>query len=139
MADENHSARVFISYSRTDAPLARELSTALANAGLRPWLDADEIRAGERWKERVAQMLRDARVMVILLTPSSAHSPRTFFEVGAAVADHKIIIPVLSDDMNPGDIPALLREFQWIKASVPAEAGEAVARAVRSAAASAAG
>jgi hypothetical protein len=91
MADENGSLPVFISYSRTDAPLARELSTALAKAGLRPWLDADEIHAGERWKERVAQELRDARVMVVLLTPASAQSPWTYFEVGAAVADHKTI------------------------------------------------
>jgi hypothetical protein len=133
MGEKNRRQSVFISHSHADAPLARELSKALANGGIRPWLPDEEIRPGERWKERLLEELRSARVVIVLLTPASVQSPWTFFEVGAAVADHKIIIPVLSRDMKPEDVPAILRQFQWVRASSPDEAGEEIARAIKSA------
>ena len=68
--------------------------------------------------------------MVVLLTPNSLKSPGTFFEVGAAVADGKRIIPVLSEGVEPEDVPPLLRNFQWIQGSTPQEAGQLIADAM---------
>jgi hypothetical protein len=135
MAEQNGSLPVFISYARADVSLARKLSRTIAEAGLRPWLDLDEIRGNDQWEERLEQALRDARILVVLLTPASAQSPSIFFEVGAAVADHKTIIPVLSEDMEAADMPAFLREFHWVRASKDPEDGALIARAIKSAAA----
>jgi hypothetical protein len=45
----------------------------------------------------------------------------------------KAIIPVLSNDVDPSDIPTLRRTRQWVRESTPAEAGEKIARAVEAA------
>jgi TIR domain len=133
MSEKGETGSVFISYARADAPWAEALSKALANAGVRPWLDSAEILPGEPWEERIQEQLRKARIMVVLLTPASLRSSWTYFEVGAAVADRKTIIPVLSHEIDPSDVPSLLRTRQWVTASSPAEAGEKIARAVKAA------
>jgi len=72
--------------------------------------------------------------MVVMLTPDSLKSRWTFFEVGAAVADGKTIIPVLSKDVEPKDVPPILRNFQWIQGSTPGETGALITKAVARAA-----
>ena len=130
MSNKPEKHPVFISYARSDTESARELVRSLDAAGVRSWLDVAEIQPGERWASRIQDELREARVLVLLLTPDSLKSQWTFFEVGAAVADGKTIIPVLSKDVEPKDVPPILRNFQWIQGSTPGEAGELIARAV---------
>jgi hypothetical protein len=50
-----------------------------------------------------------------------------FFELGAAIADRKRIIPVLTEDLDIQSIPPLLRQFQALQATSPEEAGQKVA------------
>ena len=134
MVTENRDEQsVFISSAQSDLSLAKELLEAIAKSGLRPWLDTAEVQTGERWEEELENELRSARVLVLVLTPESANSAWTNFTVGAAIADGKVIIPVLSEDMDPDDMPTFLRTLQWIKASTPGQAGEAVARAAKAA------
>ena len=124
---------VFISYARGDEKRAREvreLIRSLDSAGLDTWLDETEIRAGEDWEKQIEDELRRAQVMVILLTPESSKSPWTLFELGAAIADAKKIIPVLWKDVEPEDVPPILKNLQWIKGSTPSETGRLIAEAV---------
>ena len=130
MSNNPEEHPVFISYARSDKESARELVRSLDAAGVRSWLDVAEIRPGERWKARIQEELREARVLVVLLTPDSLKSRWTFFEVGAAVADGKTIIPVLSKGIEPEDVPPILRNFQWIQGSTLSEAGKLIAKAV---------
>ena len=130
MSDNPAEHPVFISYARSDTESARELVRSLDAAGVRSWLDVEEIQPGERWAARIQDELREARVMVVLLTPDSLKSQWTFFEVGAAVADGKTIIPFLSKGIEPEDVPPILRNFQWIQGSTPSEAGALIAKAV---------
>ncbi len=134
MSNKPEDHPVFISYARGDMESARELVRSLDAAGVKSWLDVAEIQPGERWASRIQEELREARVMVVMLTPDSLKSQWTFFEVGAAVADGKTIIPVLSKDVEPKDVPPILRNFQWIQGSTPGETGALIAKAVARAA-----
>jgi hypothetical protein len=133
MSSSSDKRNVFISYSRQDTEAAHELVSELEKAGVSVWLDIAEIRPGDRWQSMIQEELRKARVMVVLLTPSSLASQWTYFEVGAAVADGKIIIPVLSKDVLPEQVPSLLRNFQWISDSPVDKAAKLIADAVSSA------
>ena len=52
------------------------------------------------------------------------------FEIGAALATHKRIIPVLINEVNPGDIPGPLAQRQMLRATSPEEAGKLVAEII---------
>jgi hypothetical protein len=139
MADKNVRHSAFITYSSADAPLAQQLSKALAKAGVRSWLPDELVGKNGRAEHRLVEELRRAGTVVFLLTPASVRSPWTFFVLGASLAGHKTIIPVLSHDVDPSDLPDALRRLRAVKASPPEEAGQEIARAISSATAEMAG
>src|SRR6266508_5061177 len=97
---------VFLSYSSASQPWVRQFTDALTASGITTWFDAHDILPGERWRDQIAKALRQSRVLIMVLTPESVQRPCTFFELGAALADKKRIVPVLSEDVDPSDIPA---------------------------------
>ncbi|MCB2263891.1 MAG: toll/interleukin-1 receptor domain-containing protein [Candidatus Thiosymbion ectosymbiont of Robbea hypermnestra] len=121
---------VFLSYSHQDEPWVSEFAAALRAGGVKVWFDAEDLALGERWQDRLQEALRESRALVIVLSPNSIRSPWMFFELGAAVADNKKIIPVLLDDMDWNRVPIPLREFQALKGQSPEEAGNKVAEAL---------
>jgi hypothetical protein len=62
------------------------------------WFDAHEILPGDRWQDKIEKALRQSRVLIMAITPESVQRPWTFFELGAALADGKRIVPVLSEE-----------------------------------------
>lgn len=121
---------VFLSYSFQDRPWVSQFVEALREAGLTAWFDVAELLPGERWEQKIQQALRESTTLIVILSPNSIKSPWTFFELGAAVADEKRIIPVLTQDMDIRDIPFLLTRFQFLRESSPLEAGRRVAEVI---------
>ncbi len=118
---------VFLSYSFKDKPWVSEFASALRDAGVKTWFDVSELAPGERWQDKIQEALRDSSTLIIILSPNSVESPWTFFELGAALADKKRIIPVVAEDVDLMRIASLLRQFQFLKESSPREAGRRVA------------
>lgn len=121
---------VFLSYSAHDRPWVREFASALRAAGVKGWFDAHEIKPGDRWQDRVEEALRQSRTLVMVLTADSVSRPWTFFELGAAVADGKRIVPVLTEDVEISELPSLVRQYQFVREHSPEEAARKVAQAV---------
>jgi len=121
---------VFLSYSSASEPWVRKFTAALTATGISAWFDAHEILPGERWQAQIEKALRQSRVLILVLTPESVQRPWTFFELGAALAGGKRIVPVLSDDVDPADIPAVVRQFQFVREKSPEAAAKRVAEAV---------
>jgi hypothetical protein len=90
------------------------------------WFDTSQIRLGERWKEKVQDALRDSRTLIVILSPNS-DNPWIFFELGAAVADQKRIIPVVAENLDLESLPAFLKQFQSLREASPHEAAKKVA------------
>jgi hypothetical protein len=126
---------VFISHSSQDREWVQEFTSALKDAGAAVWSD-QEILPGEDWQARIETALRESRTLVVVLGPGSQESPSTMFEVGAAMADRKRIIPViLADDAEPESAPKMLRRYQPLREPSAQKAGERVAEVIRQAAA----
>lgn len=127
---EKRKYDVFLSYSSEDRDWATEITTALKDSGVSTWFDAHDIVPGDRWQTRIEEALRESRVLVLIVSPKSLNRPWTFFEIGAAVADSKRIVPVLAEDVDIASLPPLLRQFQSVKERSPREAARRVAEAV---------
>ena len=121
---------IFLSYSNKDKPWVAEFVSALKEAGVKTWFDVHELAPGERWDEKIQQALRESSIIVVILSENSVDSPWIFFELGAAIADKKRIIPVLFGDIEPQRIPLLLRRFQFLKETSPTVAGKRIAQAI---------
>lgn len=121
---------VFLSYSSASLPWVRRFTEALTESGITAWFDAHEILPGERWRDQIEKALRQSRVLIMVLTPESIQRPWTFFELGAALADKKRIVPVLSEEVALADIPTVVRQFQFVREKSPELAAKRVAEAV---------
>jgi hypothetical protein len=121
---------IFISYSMKDRDWVAAFSDALGAAGVRSWFDVSKLAPGDRWQDRVAEALRDSKTLVLVLSSNSLSSPWTFFELGAAVADRKKIIPIVTDDVDLSRIPLPIRQLQFLREPSPIVAGKRVAETI---------
>lgn len=106
---------VFISYAHSDADEARSLVKALHESKVVGWLDNADIAAGEAISSAVRDALKRSTAVIVLLSPRALHSEWVQFEIGAAEALGKKIIPVIiSGDNLEEQFPDILRKRIWI-------------------------
>jgi len=122
---------VFISHSSKDLPWALEFASALKESGVKAWLDETDVAPGDDWQERFQDALRASRVLVvIILSESNLDDPWTLFQLGAAVAGEKRIVPVVAGEVPSERLPPVLRRYQVLREPSPQEAGKRIARVV---------
>ena len=100
--DHNPGPHVFISYSREDVGVARDLHERISALGHTPWMDLFDVPAGARWPDEIDQALRSARVIVGLLSPASLRSENVKNEWDWAIANSRRLILLL---IEPCQIP----------------------------------
>lgn len=111
--------RVVIIYSRKDEEAAREYSNALERLGFNPWLDQNELKAGDLWKEVVTKAVATSAAAIVLVSKNFSGSPHARKELQLAMdtlmaSDSRSpVIPVLLDDAK---IPTDLHRIQWLDA-----------------------
>ncbi|MFE7133999.1 SUMF1/EgtB/PvdO family nonheme iron enzyme [Streptomyces sp. NPDC057638] len=72
--------KIFISYQRESAAVARRLHDALQAAGFDAWVDTERIRHTDLWATSIDQALRSADRLVVLLTAKATESREVFNE-----------------------------------------------------------
>jgi len=90
-----------------------------------------EIKFGEDWKDRVREELEKARFLIVLLSSENLKSRSMYAELGAAIADKKSVIAVVSEDIDPANVPPLLRKYQSIQDSAPDTVGKRIAELLK--------
>lgn len=130
---------VFISYAKENQATAVEYYKRLLTEGLDPWLDVEKILPGQRWEFEIDKALKQANVIVLLLSRSSVNK-RGFVQREAQEAmeqlrykkeDDIYILPLL---LEPCDVPVLIaNKVQYIEMS-SAEAWPRVFEALSTAA-----
>ena len=130
MTNEKQHYDVFLSYSHKDMAWAKEFATTLKNRGVTTWFDDDNLQPGDNWGKSIEQALRESNTLVLVLSQSNVNSPWTFFELGAAFADKKRIIPVLAEDVDISQVPLPVRKLQMLHIKSPTEAGKRVAEVI---------
>ena len=126
---ETRNIDVFISYAHGDEPWASEFVNELKAQGVRTWWDHD-IALGERLTESMEEALREAPILAVLVTPNYISNSSSAFELGAAVAGNKKIIPIVRQKEQQHMLPRFLRDWQPLQESSPKIAGKHVAQVV---------
>jgi hypothetical protein len=106
---------VFISYANADRPKAEQLVSQLRRVSVAGWRDVTDLAAGEVVSASTREALRRSSAVIVLLSPRSLGSEWLQFEMGAAEALGKKIIPVIIEGENIEQaLPVLLRELPWL-------------------------
>src|SRR5215467_9918533 len=117
MADTStDKLKVFISYSRKDSvAFADELVVGLEDRGFAPFLDRHDIAPGEAWEARLGGLIEQADTIVFVISPEAVKSERCNWEVDKTLALSKRLLPVIHKPVPDADIPAKLRELQFVR------------------------
>jgi hypothetical protein len=112
-------ASVFISYIHEDVEVAQALQRFIqvklgdmqdVFLSADPWM----IYAGEDWLRKITSELRSAKVVVLLLTPTSVQRPWVNFEAGGAWLAGKPVIPVCFGGLTPATLPKPYSSLQGV-------------------------
>src|SRR5262245_10240845 len=96
-------ADVFISYAKTDRPLALTLSAFLEAEGWSVWWDKS-LSAADLYRDEIMRQLAAARAVITIWSPNSIKSDWVRAEAGHAKKEGKLI-PVKTTDVAYADIP----------------------------------
>lgn len=108
------SIDVFLSYSRKDEAIMRQVQDSLRGAGLSVWIDEGLEPGTVGWQEAIAEAIDQAQVMVVLLSPASTQSPWVKNEISFAQSRGKRICPVLVAGDTGHSVPIGLINVQWV-------------------------
>lgn len=112
--DERRQPLVFLSYSRADLLWVADLARELRRAGVRTWIDIENLVPGERWRDAIGRALAEASAFVACVSRYSLESRWTGEEARNAADRGLRIIPVVIDGTDPAQLPAVLLERQAI-------------------------
>ena len=102
----------FISYSRRDGELVRQIVDALHTVGIDPWFDLEDIKPATKWKQEIFLAIEACHNFVFVISPDSINSVYCQAELERAVKHNKRLIPILYK--NTSNIPLVLQEINWI-------------------------
>jgi hypothetical protein len=96
-------ADIFISYAKTDRPLALKLAAMLEAEGWKVWWDTS-LTIGDDFRNEIMTELGRARAVIVIWTDASIKSDWVRSEAGRAQADRKLI-PVKLPHLTYKDLP----------------------------------
>lgn len=88
---------IFISYSRKDAEIVKDIYEWLERAGYKCWLDVDGMFSGVSYKKVIVDAIKRSKVLLFMSSESSNKSRNVVSEVSVAVEYGKKIILVRLD------------------------------------------
>jgi hypothetical protein len=110
---------VFLSYHSLDRPVVRDIARQLRGAGLRPWIDVDEVLPGRSWQEALELQIEQIGAAAVFvgeqgIGPWQTREARAFLH--QFVDRHCPVIPVLLPDCPESmpQLPVFLRDLAWV-------------------------
>jgi hypothetical protein len=108
---------VFISYSRLDGEVARQIVTQLEAHGIECWYDKRDVPGGTDWPAEIVRAIGEARVIVLIFSASANSSPQVRREVILAMERGVRVVPFRIEDVAPSQsLEYFLGGQQWIDA-----------------------
>ena len=90
--------KAFVSYSTIDKLIARQVKTALDEYQVDAFLAHEDINVSQEWKDRIIQELKQANIVVALLSVAFKQSDWAPQEIGLASARSDVLFIPLSVD-----------------------------------------
>jgi TIR domain len=115
---EQNQFDVFLAHNSVDKPQVEKIANRLKEQGLRPWLDQEQIAAGELFQIEIQKVLFKIKSAAIFIG-STGMGDWQGIELPSLISQHisrKIpIIPVLLPNVNkiPDDL-SFLQQFNWV-------------------------
>jgi len=106
-----HKHTVFISYSRKDVDIAKQLAQDLEKADLEVWWDISDLKGGDAWIRTIQAALKASKYCVVLLSPEAVESEWVEKEYTFAMGLGLKIIPILHKNC---EVPLALANIQYI-------------------------
>jgi hypothetical protein len=95
-------ARVFLSYTRSDAAVAEHVRAALVDGGHDVWVDHEQAFPPPTWRAAVADALAGVDVVVFVVSARSLASEACREELDQALWQATPIVPVRARDVAAG-------------------------------------
>ena len=111
--------QVFLSHSQSRRPEADHLRTRLQDAGFGTWSE-QSVLPGDLLHEKIAEALRSADAMVVLVTADWIQSKWARNEIEHAIGDERFqgrLIPVVLETEAREDMPWILKHLPYIDAT----------------------
>jgi TIR domain-containing protein len=111
--------RAFLCHSSDDKPAVRDLYRRLRAEGVEPWLDEEELLAGQDWDLEITKAVRTTDVVIVCLSRGSVNKVgyvqkelRRILDVAEEQPEGKIfVIPLKLEECEP---PERLRRLQAV-------------------------
>ena len=104
---------VFISYSSVDEEIAKKLYNSLNKLNIKKFMAKESLEPGDKWNQKILKKLEASDWIFYLASENSIKSPTVQQELGVALIQDKIIIPLLIN-LNPEQLPIWISQFQAI-------------------------
>ena len=119
--------RIFLAHASEDKPRVKQLYKQLREKGFEPWLDANDLIAGQNWREEIPKAIKTAAVCLACLSQHSiekkGYVQREFRYALSKYAELPTgsiyLIPVRLDDCEVPDLRIAeletnLRDLHWV-------------------------
>jgi len=103
---------IFLSYSRIDTQFAKQVAADLRGQGFDVWMDQSHIPGGKHWDNDIEEALKNASVVILIISKSSVKSENVKDEVSFAKNRNVQIIPIVYED---SETPLGWSRLHWIE------------------------
>ena len=111
---DNLMAEVFLAYAEEDHSTAEQVRNSLRRAGFTVWTNTTDIQVGAEFQQVIDRGIEEADNVVYLLSPAAVRSSWCQHELEYALSLNKRIIPLLVETIAADEMPAKLRDLQYI-------------------------
>jgi len=95
--------KVFLSFSHADRAWAEKFAGTLKESGTEIWKADWDRSNGRSLSQSLERGLRESDVVVILFDAGTLQNPNALFELGAAMAGDKAVVPVVPPGLVNSD------------------------------------
>jgi hypothetical protein len=108
--------KVFISYSRRDTEVVKQIVAQLEAEDIQVWFDTEDIKPGKQWRKQIVEGIDTAEAFILHLSPDSAASDNVLKELNLAEeALEPFVLPIMLKDMKiPDEMRYQLAGTQFI-------------------------
>ena len=111
---------VFISYSNEDKPVADSVCAALEASNIRCWIAPRDIQGGRPYSGQITQAIREANILLLILTRASNRSKHVLREVERAAHCQNHLLTFRIEPIAPcDDLAYFLGADQWVDGFTP--------------------
>jgi TIR domain len=115
----SHKLRIFLCHSSDDKPIVREVYKKLRNDSFEPWLDEENLLAGQNWQQEIPKAVRNSDVILVCLSRNSVTKSgyvQKEIRLALDVADEQpegtiFLIPLRLEEC---EFPEQLKRWHWV-------------------------